>query len=129
MCSKRGIKATVIGYKRVFTNQTAKKILIKDAPIKKDSAITNEPGNAYVKKVEKILCSRLKPIFFRRAPIAIKLAPNAKAGLSKPLIDLNPLKKIFRIYHYPPRNNLPTSGFFNRSFPFPAIAVCPETKT
>ena len=46
LCSKSGIKETVIGYKRALTNQTAKNILIKDAPTIKDSAITSEPGNA-----------------------------------------------------------------------------------
>ncbi len=30
---------------------------------------------------------------------------------------------------HPPRNNLPTSGFFKRSSPLPAMAVWPDTKT
>ena len=37
-----------------MTNQTAKKIFNSDAPINKDSAIINEPGNANVKNVEKL---------------------------------------------------------------------------
>ena len=35
----------------------------------------------------------MNPIFFNSAPIAIKLAPNAIAGLPTPLIAANPLKK------------------------------------
>ena len=46
LCINNGIKETVIGYNRAFTNQTAKKIFIIDAPINIDSAITNEPGRA-----------------------------------------------------------------------------------
>ena len=37
----------------------------------------------------------MKPKFLSKAPIAIKLAPNAIAGLPTPFIDLNPLKKYF----------------------------------
>mgnify|MGYP000088348551 CR=1 FL=1 len=70
-------------------------IILNCLLISSSFAIEEEPKSEgkIVKKVEKILCSRLKPIFFKRAPIAIKLAPNANAGLSIPFIDLNPLKK------------------------------------
>jgi hypothetical protein len=44
-----------MGYNLAFTNQTEIKILNKDAPIKIDSAITKEPGRAYIIIVEKIL--------------------------------------------------------------------------
>ena len=71
------------------------KIFINDAPIIIDSAITSEPGNAYVKKVEKILSWIVNPIFFKSAPIAMKLAPNAIAGLLTPLIEANPFRKYF----------------------------------
>ena len=75
----------------------------------------------------------LKPIFFNRAPIAIKLHASAIAGLSCLFKAASPWKKYLELINvlfvYPPRNNLPTSGFFNKSSPFPAIAVCPETKT
>ena len=40
---------------KVVTNQTATNIENKDAPTKIDSAITKEPGNAYVNIVEKTL--------------------------------------------------------------------------
>ena len=52
-----------------------------------DSANTKDPGNAYIKKLEKILSSIVKPTFFKRAPIATKLAPNAIPGLSKLFIE------------------------------------------
>ena len=48
-----------------------------------------------MRKVEKILCWIVKPKFFNSAPIAIKLAPKAMAGLSTPFIALKPFKKYF----------------------------------
>ena len=53
----------------------------KEAPTIKDSAIINEPGIAYVKNVEKILSWILRPMLLNKAPIAIKLAAKAIAGL------------------------------------------------
>ena len=82
LCIINGISDTVIGYKRELTNQTAKKIFNKEAPTNMDSAITKEPGKAYVKKVENILSCIVNPKFFNKAPIATKLAPSAMAGLS-----------------------------------------------
>ena len=89
---KNGNIETAIGNRRAFTNQTAIKMFINDAPTKKDSAITNCPGKAYVKKVEKKLCWKLKPIFFNKAPIAKKLQPRAIAGLSTDRTDNKPFK-------------------------------------
>ena len=43
--------------------------------------------------MEKILSCKEKPKFLRSAPIAIKLAPSAIAGLPAPFIDANPLIK------------------------------------
>ena len=70
-------------------------IFNKEAPTISDSAITRDPGKAYVKKAEKILCWIEKPTFFSNAPIAIKLAAKAKAGLFMPLIEENPSQKYF----------------------------------
>ena len=51
------------------------------------------PGKAYVKNVEKKLSFKLKPIFFSRAPIAIKLQANEIAGLSIDRTELSPFRK------------------------------------
>ena len=48
-----------------------------------------------MRKVEKILCWIVNPKFFNSAPIAIKLAPKAMAGLPTPFIALKPFKKYF----------------------------------
>ena len=50
-----------------------------------------------LKKLKKSLLKIKANVFLKRAPIAIKLAPNANAGLSIPLIDLNPSKKYFEL--------------------------------
>ena len=41
-----------MGNNLALTSQTAIKIFTRDAPTKKDSAITSCPGNAYVKNVD-----------------------------------------------------------------------------
>ena len=46
-----------------------------------------------MKNVEKKLCWKLKPIFFKRAPIARKRHPNAIAGLSTDRTEYKPFKK------------------------------------
>ena len=99
MCIITGNKETVSGYNRALTNQTAKNIFSKDAPTNNDSAITNDPGKAYVNIVEKMLSWILNPKFLRSAPIATKQQPSAMAGLSGAKIDLNPLKKKLFINH------------------------------
>jgi len=58
------------------------------------------------------------------------LDPNPKAGT--PIACLTPSLKDCdenKFKDYPPRNNLPTSGLFSNSSPFPTIANSPETKT
>ena len=84
-----------MGYNLAFTNQTAANIENKEAPTKIDSAITKEPGNAYVNIVENTLSWIVKPKFLNNAPIAIKQQPNAIAGLSIFKIDLKPFRKYF----------------------------------
>ena len=83
-----------MGYNLAFTNQTAKKIFNKEAPIIIDSANTNDPGKAYIKKLEKILSFIENPMFLSKAPIAMKLAPKAMAGLSNLFIENKPFKNI-----------------------------------
>ena len=84
-----------MGYRRALTIHTAKKIFNKEAPTSIDSAITSDPGNAYVKSVEKMLSCKLNPKFLSRAPIATKQQVNAIAGLSSFLIQLKPSKNIW----------------------------------
>ena len=61
----RGIKETVIGYNLALTSQTARKIFNSDAPIIVDSASTNDPGRAYIKKEEKYTFFNCKSYIFQ----------------------------------------------------------------
>ena len=58
----------------------AKNILIKLLPANNVSAMTNWPGNAKAKVVERKLSKRLKPELFKKAPNVNMLSPKPITG-------------------------------------------------
>ena len=86
-----GVIFTVIGYSLLFVNKTAKKTFNNVPPAKIVSAITNCPGKANVKKVDKKLWKISKPALFKKAPNANILDPSPKAGT--PIACLTPFLK------------------------------------
>lgn len=75
----------VIGNSLALVRSTAKKTLSKLPPANNISAITNCPGKANAKKVDKKLSKRLKPELFKKTPNVNILSPSPKTGIPREL--------------------------------------------